>query len=58
MKAKIEKYAGYYQWFIYSSNGECVCQSSFYTRRGNAKRGLKRFLTKLRVDSVNAELKI
>jgi len=44
MKAEIRKFAKYYQWFFYYNNGDLACQSSFYTRKSGAKRGLHRFL--------------
>ena len=44
MKAKIKRVYDGWQWYIIASNGQAVIRSYIYTRRYNAKRGLKKFL--------------
>ena len=51
MKAEIKyrEYAerGPWQWIIKSRNGTVVAVGRYYTRKDNAKRGLRRFLRAL-----------
>jgi len=58
MKAELYSDCGQWSWRIKNNNGIVVAWGRFYSRRNNAKRRLRRFLTKLRVDYVNAELQL